>query len=151
MSLKSVLGKIVGFIAKLFGAMPAEIKRAVHTGVVVVENLKTAIDSPFADILTALIPGGIDDLVKDKIRQALPVFLVELKLFEGTLNLSDPEAICQAAIKYISQLDPVIKPGVLHRLAILIAQVAADGKLSWSDAVYVLEYYYKNEYQPLAA
>jgi hypothetical protein len=33
---------------------------------------------------------------------------------------------------------------------VLVAQVAADGKLTWSDGVYLLQWYYDHEYQAAA-
>jgi ferric iron reductase protein FhuF len=41
-------------------------------------------------------------------------------------------------------LDGDIKSAFLHNISILVAQVAADGKLTWSDGVYILEWYYQN-------
>jgi hypothetical protein len=43
-----------------------------------------------------------------------------------------------------------IKSSFLHNLSIFVAQVAADGKLSWSDGVLILEWYYQNEYKAAA-
>jgi hypothetical protein len=43
--------------------------------------------------------------------------------------------------------DGDIKSAFLHNLSILVAQVAADGKLSWGDGVYILEWYYQHEYK----
>jgi len=41
-------------------------------------------------------------------------------------------------------LDGDIQSAFLHNLSILVAQVAADGQLTWSDGVYLLEWYYQN-------
>jgi hypothetical protein len=52
--------------------------------------------------------------------------------------------------KLLQGLDGDIKSGFLHNLSILLAQVAADGKLTWSDGVYVLQWYYQHEYKTAA-
>jgi hypothetical protein len=51
------------------------------------------------------------------------------------------------AVKVLQGLDGDIKSAFLHNLSILVAKIAADGKLSWSDGVYVLEWYYQHEYK----
>ncbi|WP_221284647.1 transposase [Mucilaginibacter sp. SP1R1] len=130
MSLKNFLTKIWDQIKNLFGGLPNQIKTAIQIGVTITENIKMAVDSPIADILTTLIPGNVDDAIKDKLRTAIPVFLTELKLVESSLNLTQPDAIVKAASDVIKTMNNDIKPGVLHQLSILIAQMAADGKLA---------------------
>jgi len=137
-------------IKRLFTKLPAELKDAVHIGVVLVENIKKFVDSPGADILTAIIPGNIDNVIIAKLRQALPIFLQELKLADETMSLNDPEAIVRTALQSFKELDPFIKPVFCHNLSVLIAQVAADGQLSWSDGVAVQEWYYKNKFKAAA-
>ncbi|WPU96503.1 hypothetical protein SNE25_13345 [Mucilaginibacter sabulilitoris] len=44
-------------------------------------------------------------------------------------------------------MDENIKGGILHQLSILIAQLAADGKLSWSDGVYLSQWYYEQKFK----
>lgn len=151
MSLFSFLTKVWDEVKSLFGGLPAELKIAVDVGVKVTEGLKTFVDSPEADILTAIIPGTLDDDLKALLRKYIPEVLTELKLVDATLGLTDPNAITAAAIKVIQSLDPSISNAFLHNISILVAQVSADGKLSWSDGVYILEWYYKNVFQTPAA
>ncbi|MGZ3819718.1 MAG: hypothetical protein ACXVB6_03940 [Mucilaginibacter sp.] len=147
MSLQSFLSKIWNQIKTLFDGIPAELKTAIHIGVVVTENIKNFTDSPAADILTAIIPGDIDDEIKNWLRAKLPAILTELKLADSCAALTDPAAITACAIKVLQGLDGDIRSAFLHDLSILIANVAADGKLSWSDGVYILEWYYQHQYK----
>lgn len=148
MSLKSFLAGIIAGIAHLFAGLKAELKAAVHIGVTVTDNIKNFVDSPVADVLTAIIPGDIDDKIKEWLRARLPDIFTELKLVDATLGLTDPNEIVAAGIKVIQGLGGDIKSSFEHSLSILIAQVAADGKLTWQDAVYILQWYYEHEYQP---
>jgi len=150
MSLQTFLTRIWKEIKTLFDGIPAELKTAVHIGVVVTENIKNFVDSPAADILTAIIPGTADDQVKAWLRGKLPGILTELKLADSCGALSDPQEITKCAVKVLQGLDGDVKSAFLHSLSILIAQVAADGKLSWSDGVLILQWYYKNEYKTAA-
>jgi hypothetical protein len=150
MSLKSFLEKIWAGIKTLFDKVPTNIKNAIHIGVVVTENIKTFVDSPVADVLTMLIPGNIDDKLKDLLRAKLPYLLSELKLADDCAGLTDPAEITACAIKVLQDLNGNVQSAFLHNLSILIAQVAADDELSWSDGVYLLEWYYQNQYKPAA-
>ncbi|MDO3624733.1 hypothetical protein [Mucilaginibacter sp. BT774] len=150
MSLSSFLTKIPNQIKALFDGIPAELKTAVHIGVEVTESIKTFVDLPAADILTAIIPGDIDDEVKNWLRTKLPIILTELKLADSCWQLTDPSEITACAVKVLQGLDGSVKSAFLHNLSILMVQVAADGKLTWSDGVYILEWYYTHEFKAAA-
>jgi len=150
MSIKTIITKIWGEIETLFNGFPAEMKTAIHIGVVVIENVKSFVDSPAADILTALIPGDIDYDVKSWLRAKLPVILTELKLADSCAGLTDPRQITACTVKVLQSLDGDIKSAFLHNLSIFVAQVASNGKLSWADGVAILEWYYQNEYKAVS-
>lgn len=144
--MKKLLKEIEAFVADLFKGLLPEIQKAVHIGVTVtqaIKNFDTA-NPEVADILTAIIPGDLDDTIKNKIREELPKIIIELKLVDATLGLTDPNEIMLAAMKVIQQLDEDYSSVSLHNLSILIAQVAADGKLDWSDAILLVEWFYQN-------
>lgn len=147
MSLKSFLAKIWSTIKSLFDGMESELKTAIYISVLIVENIKKFIDSPGADILTALIPGDIDDKIKDLLRDKLPVILTELKLADNCLELTDQNEITACAIKTLQGLSDNVQSAFLHSLSVLIAEVIADGKLTWSDGVYLSEWYYQHKYK----
>ena len=151
MSLKTFINKIWAEVKSLFDHVPAELKTAIHIGVIVTENIKNFVNSPAADVLTAIIPGNIDDVIKGWLRVKLPTVLTELKLADSCAGSTDPEQITQCAIKTLQGLDGDIKSAFLHNLSIFIAQVAADGKLAWGDGVMILEWYYQNEYKNSSA
>jgi len=150
MSLKTFITKLWADVENLFDGIPTEMKTAIHIGVIVTENIKNFVDSPAADILTAIIPGDVDDEIKDWLRAKLPIILTELKLADNCSSLTDPLQITACAIQVLQGLDGDVKSAFLHNLSIFIAQVAADGKLTWSDGVTILEWYYQNEYKTVA-
>jgi len=147
MSLKTVINKIWDEIAAIFNGFPAEMKTSIHIGVVVTENIKTFVDSPAADILTKLIPGYIDDDIKNWLRAKLPTILTELKLADSCAGPTDPQQITTCAVKVLQGLDGDVKSAFLHNLSIFVAQIASNGKLTWADGVAILEWYYQNEYK----
>jgi len=147
MSLKTFINKIWAEIKTLFDGFPAEMQIAVHIGVIVTENIKNFIDSPAADVLTAIIPGDIDDDIKNWLRAKLPAVLTELKLADSCSGLTDAGQITACAIKVLQGLDGDIQSAFFHNLSIFVAQIASNGKLTWADGVTILEWYYQNEYK----
>jgi len=147
MSLGKFLAHIWDAIKKLFEGLPEEFKNAIHIGVAVVEKIKEAVDSPVADIITAIIPTDIDDNIKQKLRDALPKILAQLQLAENCADLTNTADIVRCAIETLKGMEGDIKSAFWHDIAVLVAQVASDGKLSWSDGVYVLQYYYEHKFK----
>jgi hypothetical protein len=145
MSIKTFLTKIWATIQSLFNNFPADLKTAVHIGVTVTQNIKNLIDLPVVDILTAIIPGDTDDKIKQVLRTGIPVILFNLKLADTCGELKDPQQITACAIKTLQSLDGDIKSAFLHTFSVLVAQLAADGKLTWGDAVCIVEWYYQHK------
>jgi hypothetical protein len=82
--MKSLLLKIKLFILSLL--VKAEVY--IPIGISVVNKIKTFIDSPAADIITAIIPGTLDDAVKVWLRQYLPVILKDFGDIETIIHMT---------------------------------------------------------------
>ncbi|MBD1394621.1 hypothetical protein [Mucilaginibacter glaciei] len=147
MSIISFLKRFWLNIKSLFDSFPSSIKTAVHIGVTVTESVKLFVDSPLADALTAIIPGNIDDTIKQALRKELPTILINLKLADDCGQFRDAQQITKCAIQTLQNLDSSIKSSYLHNLSVLIAQLASDSKLSWSDGVCIVEWYYQQRYK----
>jgi hypothetical protein len=142
--------KIWSSIKNVFDKLKPEFKAAIHIGVQVVDNMKGFVDSGAADILTMIIPGNIDDRIVQELRKYLPKIVVEMKLAESCSELTDPNEILQCAIKTLQQIggdwiSDDAKKNFYDSLAVLIAQVASDRKLSWDDAKAVIKWYYDHK------
>ena len=144
MSLISFVKKIITGIESLFNGLPAELKTAIAVGVTLTENLKTIMASPVVDVITAIIPGQADDAAVALLRAALPKIMTQLQLTQNCINSSDPNTIVQCGLQTLSKLDAGTQNSFLHSISIMLAQVAADGKLAWSDGVYLLQWFYTN-------
>jgi len=83
--MKALLSKIKSFIVKLF----ATVEVYLPIGIDIVNKLKKFIDSPTADIITAIIPGTVDDAVKIWLRQYLPEILKKFGELETIIKLPD--------------------------------------------------------------
>jgi hypothetical protein len=153
--MKKIINSVLTWVTHLFKGLTPALKKAVHIGVVITDAIKTfdTANPLAADIVTAIIPGDLDDKVKERLRANLPKIVIQLKLVDATLGLTNPGEILIAASKMLQQItsDWSIREGFLNNLSIVIAQVASDGKLTWNDAAYLLKWYYDNEYQKQVA
>lgn len=144
MSLKNFLRHLWQSIKTLFDKVEKEVKKDIVIAISVVQRVKAVVDSPVADVVTALIPGSADDAVKDLLRAWLPKVLVELSLVESVANIEDTNAQLQAILDKLKLASDETRNAFYHSLSSLVLQKLSDGKLSWSDAVAISEYYYQN-------
>lgn len=142
MSLKKFLAKIWAGIKRLFDGLLPELQKAVIFGVEAVDKIKLFLESPTADLITEIISGEKDDKIRAKLQEELPKIFVRLKLTEACLQETDPNKIIACGLKALQDMTSENRKPFLHSLSILIAQVVADGKLTWSDAVFILQWYY---------
>ena len=147
MFLSKLLKAIGHFFAHLWDSLEPEVKKAIHIGVTVTDAIKNfdANNPLILNVLTSIIPGTIDDKIVAKLRENLPKVCLELKLLDSTIGLTDPNEIMLAVCKFIQQLSGDYRADALNRLAQFAAIIAADGKLTWEDAVQVVKYYYNNK------
>lgn len=145
MSLGKFLKKIWAGIKKAFEGLVPELKKAVTAGVEITDKLKALIDGPIDDMLVALIPGDFDDKIRAKLQEELPKILVKLKLAESCLAETDPNKIVECALNTLRDMTSEDRKPFLHSFAILTAQVIADGKLTWSDGVFILQWLFKHK------
>lgn len=147
MFLSKLLKAIGKFFSRLWNGLLPELKKAIHVGVVITNAIKEfdTKNSGVVDIITAIIPGNLDNKIVAKLREQLPKICIELKLVDATLGLTDPNEIVAAAVKAMQQLSGDYKSAFLNSFSIIVAQVAADGKLDWNDAAYLLKWYYDNQ------
>lgn len=146
MSLKSFLNKIGHFFSNLFKSLTKVAKKAVEVGVDVTNAIKQ-FDTEHpeaANLLTALIPGTLDDKIRDRVRAALPDIMVRLRLADATLDGKADEVLI-AGIKAIQSLTGSERNTFLNSLSVLIAEVAADGEVDLDDLLYLQQWFYKNQ------
>lgn len=153
MSLKSFIAGIWSAIKGLFHKLEEEEKRLLPIVITVVNNIKNVVDSPIADVVTALIPGDVDDKIREKLQVFLPKILTELNMLNTCQQLEDHNEQLHCILQNLKLSSDAAKDIYYHGLASLILTELSDGKLTWSDCTAIAEYYYKNIWkeQPAAA
>jgi hypothetical protein len=137
--------KILKFLKNLFARTRFYVQQFITPSIHVVEALKAFLDTPAAPILTALIPGHVDDVIADRLRKYLPIVLQALGLVEDIRGKS-PEVIIQLALAKLRLLNPDGQNAAWHNIASLLGHYLSDGKLSWSEAIHLAEMSY-NEFK----
>lgn len=146
MDIQKMVKDALSSISNLFHGLQPKAKLAAHWGSAIVGCIHNFdVKNPgVADILTALIPGNIDDTIKTKLRGELPKLAVELRLVGDAIDKDDPEAVMLSLLTvFQSELSDRARNVFSHGLSVLLAEIVADGKISWSDGVLILEYYYR--------
>lgn len=116
------------FVSRLFSKIPDELKMQLKVIIQVVENIKYFVDSPAADILTAVIPGEADDKLKQWLRATLPEVLNYLGLItDAGIQLSD---------------DPDTKAAQLHSIGTILNKKLTGS--SFGQAAITTEVIYQN-------
>lgn len=120
--------KIKFFLIKLFLSLKHFFKQldegaqaAIKEAVKIVNVIKdwTGTHEEMINFITSIIPGNIDNVIVDKLRAFL-------KNVNFSTLVGDERKI------------------FLHALSIQISLVLADGKLSFNDVVYLVQWYYDN-------
>lgn len=130
--------KIFRFLQKLLTSSKKLIEKYVQPSVQVVEALKFILDSPAVPIITAVIPGTLDDIIIQRIRTYLPTVLQVLG-YADCLSAKTPDGILQCAVAKIRLMPDEGRDAALHNIASLLSKYLADGKLTWREALHLAE------------
>lgn len=138
--------KIFNFLKKLFARTKFYVEKYVHPSVEVVQALKSFIDSPAVPIITALIPGNVDDVIASQIRILLPEVLKVLGYADQCINAKGGDTIVQCALSKIRLMKDDGKEAAWHNIASLLSKYLADGKLTWREALHLAEEVFQEKY-----
>jgi hypothetical protein len=136
--------KIILLLRKLFAKSKLFAEKYVHPSVDVVNALKQLIDSPVVPLITAIIPGTLDDVIAARVKQLLPEVLKVLGFVEDCIDAKNGDTVLQCAIAKIRLFNETRKDAAWHNIATLLSQYLSDGKLSGSEAIHLAEMSYKS-------
>lgn len=140
--------KIFSFLKRLFRSLKALAQKFVTPSVLVVEALKKAVDSPVMPIITAIIPGNLDNKIVDGLKKHLPRVLQLLRISDECLKLEAADEIILCAIKKLKEYDPEARAAQYHSIAAMLSVYLSDKKLSWREAIHLSEEIFQQMKQP---
>lgn len=138
----NVIQKIVGWYSITWDVLRDNSGVAVK----VVDSLKNAVESPVADIVTAIIPSDVDDKIKAKLEAVLPVVAEKLAIAYGIIQISDKNTDSVAAlIGYLKTINKDARVDFWIRLSGELNVALADGKISLSEAISIAQFVYSEK------
>ncbi|GAC1414706.1 MAG: hypothetical protein NVSMB66_7800 [Candidatus Doudnabacteria bacterium] len=152
--MKQLIKHVWNFISTLFDKVVLEVKDValpVATQVVsVLKELTTLDTTDFIGHLADKFGGAIWE---DKLRILLPKILLELQLVGSVVSHTKPDgtpddnAIIADFISKLKLSTDRTKDAMYHDIAAMLVVDLADGHISWSEAVVLVEYFYKHQIQ----
>lgn len=142
--------KLGSWFKRQFRSLDDQAKKLLPAVIAIVEEVKKVVDSGVANMVTDIIPGTIDDTIKEKARKALPVLIMKLRVAESIVGIEDPTEQIKAILASLKFSSDEDRNAFYHSLSALMLELLSDGKFSWSDAVILAEMYYRYEHKKAA-
>ena len=134
--MKKILEQIRTWLKSRFSKGFEAVKKNSHVAVQVTEALKNVIGSPVTDLLTALIPGELDNEIKYKLRKVLPEVAAKVAIAHNIIQASDDPTTALAAIKaYIESLGGDARKDWWVLFSAKVAEVLSDGDVTYAELV----------------
>jgi hypothetical protein len=146
--MKKILEQIKAWLQAKFKAGFDAAKKNSHIAVKVTEQLKNVIGSPVADLITALIPGELDNEIKYKLRKILPEVAAKVGIAHNIIQASDDPTTALASIKaYIESLGGTARRDWWVLFSANVLEALSDGEISYSDLIKLSQMAYDELYK----
>ncbi len=150
--MKKFLQSILAKVKNLFHKAEDQTKKLTLIAIKLTEGLKSVMDSPVSDVVLSIvktaIPGTADDVLIDKVKkyveEHLPTTILTLKMVNSIANITDPAEQLKAILEQFKLSDDVDKNAAYHDFCTKAIFCLADGKLTWSECVYLAQSGYED-------
>ena len=106
---------------KLLRQFDSYIDANIDTAIQVTNTLKAVLSSPVTDLVTAIIPGEVDDMLKVQLLKALEKAVQALLIADSCKQYSTLNEKLACFAQQLNQRDPQLRDAVLLKLASLLA------------------------------
>ena len=113
--------KIKSNLKALLRKFDSYVDTHVDTALKVTTALKQILASPVADVITAIIPGDLDEKIKTKLVDGLGKVTAALAIAETCKEITDVNAKLQCFVTQLNLHDPNLQDAILQKLASLLA------------------------------
>jgi hypothetical protein len=104
----------------------------IDTALNIAVSLKNVLSSPEADIITAIIPGNAEAVLKQQLVNGLTKAIEALTIAENCKQCTTVADKVNCFVQQIKQVDPHLQDAILIKLASLIAGFLDGGRLKQS-------------------
>ena len=154
----TVAGRVLRFIVGIFNGLTKEARKLLPVAIAIGNAVKQAIDNPTSvsgsivqfllDAVKQAIPGKADDLIIDgafeKLKEKLPILLLDMRLINSIADIEDPEERLKAVLAELKFSSDTQYNLFIHDFVILVTNIIADGKITWEEILMIQEAVYKH-------
>ena len=101
----------------------------IDTALKITTALKDILSSPVADIVTAIIPGDVDNTIKTQLLNALTKAVEALTIADSCKQYADLNDKLKCFVEEVRKRDPQLQDAILQKLASLISGELDGNKL----------------------
>lgn len=141
--MKKFFQKISDWVRNALGKQYQAFKDNAALAVQITEKVKAVVDSPVTDIITAIIPGELDNQIAFQLRGILKRLATEMAIAKDLVESSKSNADSWAAIiAHLRDMIPDGRAGFWIEFSGRLNQALADGQLSLPEAVMLTQLIY---------
>jgi hypothetical protein len=126
--MKRFFRKIVAFLASLFTNVNEWIYDHVQPSIEMVQRLKKAVESPYANLITTLIPGNWDNMLQEAAIKLLTKAIDNLRVTEDIYFDGDWTSKIAKLTQYLRNSSKPMRGAIYHQLAVELAKQSAFAK-----------------------
>jgi hypothetical protein len=124
--------KFKGKLRSLLSEFDTFVDGHIDTALEITTALKNALSSPVAVIITDIIPGDIDDTIREELVTALGKAIEALTIADACKQYTDLNDKLNCFVQQLKLADPNLQDAILQKLASLVAGLLDGGRLKQS-------------------
>lgn len=105
------------------------VEKNVDTALQITTAIKKFLESPVADILTAIIPGSVDDIIRRQLIYAIDKSIEALTIADSCKQYTDINEKLKCFVMQLKQREPDMQDALLQKLASLLAGTLDGNRL----------------------
>lgn len=110
----------VATIKTIMGIIPKNVKKYATNSLEVTTRLKSVLDNPVVDIITAIVPGNSDDAIVKSMRELVGKAIQFLTIVDNCADKEDVNEMLLCWADNVRKLHPTLQGAALHKLASLL-------------------------------
>lgn len=126
--MKRFFRKILAFLASLFTNVNEWIYDHVQPSIEMVQRLKKAVESPYANLITTLIPGNWDNMLQEAAIKLLTKAVDNLRITEDIYFDGDWTSKLAKLTEYLRNSSKPMRGAIYHQLAVELSKQSAFAK-----------------------
>ena len=128
MNIKKFFSKILAFVGGLFTNLDEWIEQHVQPSIETVQRIKACVASPVGDLITALIPGDLDDKIRDCLLRNLSRAIDAMHVTHEIATAPDWTSKVAKLIEYMRSQSKPVRQALYKALSVELAKQSAFGK-----------------------